>query len=319
MPCHVRGVSCGAVCAAPLPCGLHKCKQVCHAGPCKMDYKTGVVPKPALASAGTEADDAWGSDPEEPPDAWDAEDGTSPPVEATPSCGQPCGRRRPCGHPCVAACHPGKPCPTLVCRAEVAARCRCGRRTARTACKFGDAAEMGRLRYAQMHASDGQGIRQQPTRDGASAPTGRRLACDQRCAMLQKAAEQESRNREFASALGLENVSLTGGLSEEYSEFLLAHGARSRDLLARVERDLKAMVSTAGRRRHAFPAMKSDDRQLVHEYAAHFDLDTISYDPEPKRNVVAFRNNLAPPRLPQPLLSEVLGSRRPAARPAWGR
>lgn len=116
---------------------------------------------------------------------------------------------------------------------------------------------------------------------------GRLLACDQRCILLQKAAQVESRNREFASALGLDaGVSIEGTIAEEYSEFLLSHGGRNRDLLSRVQKELQAFVGNSARKRHAFPPMKSDDRQLIHEYAAHFGVDTISYDPEPKRNVV---------------------------------
>ena len=40
--------------------------------------------------------------------------------------------------------------------------------------------------------------------------------------------------------------------------------------------------------------MNRDKRQFVHEYCAHFGLESVSYDAEPKRNVVAtaFRDKI---------------------------
>lgn len=50
--------------------------------------------------------------------------------------------------------------------------------------------------------------------------------------------------------------------------------------------------------------MKSDDRQIAHELAEHYGLDSASYDPEPRRNVVIFRSDFKKARIPHPLLSK---------------
>jgi hypothetical protein len=49
---------------------------------------------------------------------------------------------------------------------------------------------------------------------------------------------------------------------------------------------------TTNTRNHVFRPMAADMRRLIHEYAAYFRVDTLSYDPEPQRNVVATAKRL---------------------------
>ena len=48
--------------------------------------------------------------------------------------------------------------------------------------------------------------------------------------------------------------------------------------------------------------MKQNDRQIAHQLAEHYGLDSASYDPEPKRNVVAviFKSDFKAARIPTP-------------------
>ena len=62
----------------------------------------------------------------------------APAAPTVVSCGLKCGHLRDCGHPCVVRCHPGQLCPTTVCRAQVAAKCKCGRRESKVECRNGD-------------------------------------------------------------------------------------------------------------------------------------------------------------------------------------
>ena len=48
--------------------------------------------------------------------------------------------------------------------------------------------------------------------------------------------------------------------------------------------------------------MKQNDRQIAHQLAEHYGLDSASYDPEPKRNVVIFKSDFKAARIPTPML-----------------
>jgi hypothetical protein len=54
----------------------------------------------------------------------------------------------------------------------------------------------------------------------------------------------------------------------------------------------------------SFGVMRKDDRQAVHELAEHYGVHSVSQDPEPHRNVVMFKSDVRPARIPKPLLSQ---------------
>jgi hypothetical protein len=79
-----------------------------------------------------------------------------------------------------------------------------------------------------------------------------------------------------------------------------------------------AQPGVTSSRSHSFRPMVSELRRIVHEYATHFHLDTVSYDAPPQRNVVVIAKRYRPwdygsvlcpavfrglARLPQSLLS----------------
>lgn len=48
-----------------------------------------------------------------------------------------------------------------------------------------------------------------------------------------------------------------------------------------------AEKSKQPKRSHAFSAMNRDQRRVVHDLAEYYGCETVSYDQEPKKNVVA--------------------------------
>ncbi len=103
VPCGVDAPPCHNVCGRLLGCGLHRCRQGCHApGHCEDE-----------AEAETNTEPARGR-----------------------QCSQTCGQPRPlCGHPCQAVCHGAGDCPQdAPCGAAVEVACACGRMTRRVRC-----------------------------------------------------------------------------------------------------------------------------------------------------------------------------------------
>jgi hypothetical protein len=176
VPCHQRTVNCGGACGRMLQCEMHTCPGRCHAGACTDVVASAVAQKmsPSVAAAAAAAltaasatelsrklaDNAtfYGDDTEalakanaETTAAFEAEAAAKPPPCGLPVCclskilvGQQCfvftrlqcGRTRACGHACVAPCHPGSPCPLVLCVAPREWKCACGTRRVRHACRF---------------------------------------------------------------------------------------------------------------------------------------------------------------------------------------
>mmetsp|Transcript_32563 Transcript_32563/g.52758 ORF Transcript_32563/g.52758 Transcript_32563/m.52758 type:complete len:944 (-) Transcript_32563:401-3232(-) len=99
--CGDRDFQCAQVCNRPLGCGKHKCGEVCHTGVCPPCPLSGIRTCPC-----------------------GKEEYRLPCDQATPTCGQTCGKMLPCGrHKCPNRCHTG-PCET--CRQPTNKKCRCG-------------------------------------------------------------------------------------------------------------------------------------------------------------------------------------------------
>lgn len=100
------------------------------------------------------------------------------------------------------------------------------------------------------------------------------------------------RNKKLAEALELTNVDHTPHTAPQYSPFLLEQAKFDPSFVSHVEETFKDLVETfrasPGRAAvsHHFKPMKRDQRRLIHELAEVYQLSSMSYDPEPKRNVV---------------------------------
>ncbi|XP_077480371.1 transcriptional repressor NF-X1 [Stigmatopora argus] len=214
--------------------------------------------------------------------------GDCPPPGA--GCSQPCVRPRPdCGHACAAPCHVGADCPRTTCPAKVALQCDCGRRKEMVACLE---ASSSHHRYAAIAMAS----KLSDMRPGDSVDIGplfakkefklSRLECDEECAALE-------RNKRLADALQIDPSSDPFNVrsGSVYSNSLKDDARKDLKFISGVEEAIKNLVELVAKgkqakKTHCFQPMNRDRRRIVHELAEVYAVDSISYDSEPKRNVV---------------------------------
>nr|XP_046227015.1 transcriptional repressor NF-X1 [Scatophagus argus] len=206
------------------------------------------------------------------------------------SCQQPCTLPRPdCGHPCAAPCHQGSSCPRTTCTAKVALQCDCGRKKETVICTE---ATSSYQRYAaiamasklsDMQLGDSMDIGQFLTKKEMKQT---RLECDQECATLE-------RNRRLAEALQIDSSSDPFNVrsTSVYSDSLKEDARKDLKFVTEVEEEIKNLVELANKgkqpkRSHCFPPMNREHRKIIHELAEVYGVESVSYDSEPKRNVV---------------------------------
>uniref|UniRef100_A0A1A8NL37 Transcriptional repressor NF-X1 n=2 Tax=Nothobranchius pienaari TaxID=704102 RepID=A0A1A8NL37_9TELE len=205
-------------------------------------------------------------------------------------CQQPCMLPRPdCSHPCLAPCHKGSACPCSTCTAKVALQCDCGRRKETVACIE---AASSYQRYAaitmasklsDMQLGDSMDIGPLLTKKELKQT---RLECDQECATLE-------RNRRLAEALQIDSSSDPFNVRSTslYSDSLKEDARKDLKFVSEVEEELRSLVELANKgkqpkRSHCFPPMNREHRKIIHELAEVYAVESVSYDSEPKRNVV---------------------------------
>ncbi|XP_045497702.1 protein shuttle craft [Colias croceus] len=206
----------------------------------------------------------------------------------TDKCNQPCNEKRAtCGHPCAAPCHAsnGGPCPSGgPCRRPVRATCPCARRRAERACcdNARDYAKILNALAATKIQEGGSVDLSDAQRPSAMLKT---LECDDEC-------RQEARSRQLALALQIRNPDVSAKLAPRYSDTLRAMAAREPSFAHHVHDKLTDLVQLAKKskqktRAHSFPSMNRQKRQFIHEMCEHFGCESVAYDAEPNRNVVA--------------------------------
>lgn len=210
--------------------------------------------------------------------------------DAEGECKQPCSHPRPeCGHPCSAPCHPGSPCPRNTCPAKVSMQCECGRRKETMPCmeaansqqRFAAISVASKLSDMQLGESVDIGLMTKKEQKQA------RLECDQECATLE-------RNRRLAEALQIDQSAdpfNSKSSTCKFSDSLKEDARRQFKFVSEVEEEIKNLVQLANKgkqtkRSHCFPPMKREHRRIVHELAEVYGVESMSYDSEPKRNVV---------------------------------
>ncbi|XP_052417312.1 transcriptional repressor NF-X1 isoform X5 [Carassius gibelio] len=209
--------------------------------------------------------------------------------QAEGECKQPCTHpRASCGHPCAAPCHPGTPCPPTICSAKVALQCDCGRKKETVPCA--DAASSYQ-RYAAIAVASklsdmqlGESVDIGPLTKKEQRKA--RLECDQECAALE-------RNRRLAEALQIDlSVDpFNKSASSKYSDSLKEDARKDFKFVSEIEEEIKNLVELVNKgkqpkRSHCFPPMKREHLRIIHELAEAYGVETVSYDSEPKRNVV---------------------------------
>ncbi|KAF7213482.1 transcript variant X2 [Nothobranchius furzeri] len=205
-------------------------------------------------------------------------------------CQQPCMLPRPdCSHPCLAPCHKGSACPCSTCTAKVALQCDCGRRKETVGCIE---AASSYQRYAaitmasklsDMQLGDSMDIGPLLTKKELKQT---RLECDQECATLE-------RNRRLAEALQIDSSSDPFNVRSTslYSDSLKEDARKDLKFVSEVEEEIRSLVELANKgkqpkRSHCFPPMNREHRKIIHELAEVYAVESVSYDSEPKRNVV---------------------------------
>lgn len=110
---RLRGhYSCKRICNAVLPCGIHRCTELCHPGDCQDCLRSpSYVTRCACGKEASLECLSRGSC-----------------TDPIPSCGAICEKRLPCGHLCTEICH-DSPCPP--CRQTISVTCPCGLSSAR--------------------------------------------------------------------------------------------------------------------------------------------------------------------------------------------
>lgn len=211
----------------------------------------------------------------------------------TSKCTQPCNEKRPsCGHPCAAPCHSGSSadgsanvCPSSApCRRMVKATCPCKRRQAERPCyeNARDYVKMMSALAASKMQEGGSVDLSDVQRPGSMLKT---LECDDECRV-------ETRNRQLALALQIRNPDVAAKLAPRYSDHVRATAAKEPAFAQQVHDKLTELVHLAKKskqktRAHSFPSMNWQKRQFIHEMCEHFGCESVAYDAEPNRNVVA--------------------------------
>ncbi|XP_058986249.1 protein shuttle craft isoform X1 [Musca domestica] len=206
-------------------------------------------------------------------------------------CKQSCTTARPnCGHKCMAPCHDGD-CPETPCKEMVEVQCECGnRKQMRTCAEL--VREFSRIATAQLASSMAEMQRGNYMElSEILAPvkltnkSNKTLDCSDDCRTLE-------RNRRLAIGLQIRNPDLPQKLLTKYSDFIRNFAKRDPALVKSIHEALTTLVKLAKEskqksRSHSFPTMNREKRQLVHEMCEMFGVESVAYDAEPNRNVVA--------------------------------
>ncbi|XP_062123975.1 protein shuttle craft isoform X1 [Drosophila sulfurigaster albostrigata] len=205
-------------------------------------------------------------------------------------CRQSCTKPRVlCGHKCAAPCHEGS-CPETPCKELVEVQCECGNRKQNRSCQE-LAREHSRIATAQLASSMAEMSRgnymelSEILAPGKASKSNKTLDCNEECRLLE-------RNRRLAIGLQSRNPDTQLKSLTKYSEFTRGFAKRNPALTKSVYETLSDLVKLAKEskqksRSHSFPTMNREKRQLVHELCEVFGIESVSYDKEPNRNVVA--------------------------------
>lgn len=119
-----------------------------------------------------------------------------------------------------------------------------------------------------------------------SNKTNKTLDCNEECRIIE-------RNRRLEIGFNARKpIVPPQKILTKYSEFIKNFAKRDPSLVKSVHDALTSLVKLAKEskqksRSHSFPTMNREKRQLVHEMCEAFGMESVAYDAEPNRNVVA--------------------------------
>lgn len=144
-----------------------------------------------------------------------------------------------------------------------------------------------KLALHMQQMQDGESVEMKDIYGDGSKKTVKILACNNECATLE-------RNRRLDIAFKVENPNLISypKFIPNYSEFVRTFYKKESAFVNMAHDKLTELVklskeSKQKSRSYSFPVMNRDKRHVIHDLAAMFGVETVAYDAEPNRNIVA--------------------------------
>lgn len=199
-------------------------------------------------------------------------------------------KRSECSHNCNAPCHTGD-CPEKPCKVQVEVTCECGNLKEMKTCEVvaDENHKLQRVKLAlhMQQMQDGESVEMKDIYGDGSKKTVKILACNNECATLEQ-------NRRLDIAFKVENPNLISypKFIPNYSEFVRTFYKKESAFVNMAHDKLTELVklskeSKQKSRSYSFPVMNRDKRHVIHDLAAMFGVETVAYDAEPNRNIVA--------------------------------
>lgn len=150
--------------------------------------------------------------------------------------------------------------------------------------------------------------------------TAKKLECDDSCEILE-------RNRRMAIGLQIRNPDLGSKLQTKYSDYLKKWMKDDPRFIEMIHDKLTELVKSAKEskqrsRSFSFPVMNREKRHAVHDMCEVFGVESVAYDAEPHRNIVATaskdRSWLPAQSIMEVMKRESGGGMRRVPGPAWG-
>ncbi|CAJ0964841.1 unnamed protein product [Ranitomeya imitator] len=287
IPCHLTDISCGLRCNQLLKCAMHKCKRICHKGECLI-----------------------------------AEDCKQPCIVPRPDCGHPCLAACHPSQPCPPSmcsamvdlqCDCGRRKESVVCATASSAYQRIAAismATKLTEMQLGDSVDIGKL----VTKKEIKQTRLQCDEECLALERNRRLA--EALNITENSDPFNTRSGfKFSDSLkddARKDLKFVSDIEKEVKALVEAvnKGRQSTPAPEPRQEDKKWTSYEARRRRtqaatpigrktnwdrpwgkqtkksHCFPPMNRDHRKVIHDLAEVYGVESVSYDNEPKRNVV---------------------------------
>ncbi|KAH0618018.1 hypothetical protein JD844_016932 [Phrynosoma platyrhinos] len=204
-------------------------------------------------------------------------------------CRQPCTiLRLHCNHPCMSPCHPSLPCPTTSCSSKVDLQCECGRRKETMICSEASSTFQ---RYNSCYFYSFQINRSTVWRFNRDKQIDNQEGNEANQVTISENIEIGMR---FAEALHIDDSSDPFNVrasTPKYSDILKEDGKKDVKFVSEIEKEMKALIEAVNKSKHTkkshcFPPMNREHRRIIHELAQAYGIESVSYDNEPKRNVV---------------------------------
>lgn len=204
-------------------------------------------------------------------------------------CQQPCEELRSiCGHPCNQPCH-DLPCPKSVCKQIVQVTCPCNlKKENRTCAEVMNIYKNVNVFQWKFGIADANDPFFNADFDFKQDFVFKILTCSEECYVYE-------RNRKLAIGLKIQNPDLSSKIIPRYSDFMRQFAKKDPHFCQKIHDKLTDLVNLVKQskqysRSYSFECMNRDKRHFVHEYCNHFGCESVAYDQEPNRNVVATAN-----------------------------